>query len=504
MICKFCNAELEADQHVCPVCGKQLTEEQPPVEDKPQEPVEEIVSEEVAQTTTEEQNLTETVEQEAETVEQEAETVEQAQECAAEEEPAEPQEQPTQLAKKSVAPLVLSIIAAVLALASLAVLLMIALGVDFKSFLPRANDIMNKDSYTVEDDRAIKQGDTVIATMGGEELTNAQLQVYYRMQVLDFLNYYGSYADQLGLDLSQPLSEQECYFEKELTWEQYLLKVSIETWQNYQVIALLAKEAGYELDQEWQESLAKMPADLKEQATEAGHDSVDALLQDVIGPSCTEELYIEYIRLVYICNAYYGTISEQMTPTDDEIAAYFEKNAQTFAESGITKEMGNIADVRHILVCPKGGTADETTGKTVYSEDEWAICLDEAERILREWKNGEATEESFAKLANTYTEDPGSSTTGGLYEDIAPGDSYVENFLNWTIDMNRQTGDTEIVKTEYGYHIMYYVSGEPYWSKVVGTQLQSERITEMTDAAESKWPINVNYRKIALSELDFS
>lgn len=487
MICKYCNAEVEADQTVCPVCGKELTEEPTTVETAEQEsetvipaqeqPVEEIPSEEITEEVTEQEPVQEQL----------------GQMPAAEGKP-----------KKSVAPLVLSIIAAVLALASLAVLLMIALGVDFKSFLPRDNDIFNKDSYTVEDDKAVKQGDTVIATMGGKELTNAHLQIYYRMQILDFLNYYGSYTEQLGLDVSQSLSEQTCYFEKDKTWEQYLLGIAIETWQNYQVIGLLADEAGYVLSGEWQESLDQLPEDLKAQATEAEFDSVDALLKDVIGPACTEALYMEYVRLAYTCNAYYNTISEQMTPTDDEIAAYFEENKATFADSGITKEMGNIADVRHILVCPKGGSVDDTTGETVFSEDEWAACLAEAEKILDEWKNGEATEESFAELANTYTEDSGSSTTGGLYEDIAPGASYVENFLNWTIDMNRQTGDTDIVKTEYGYHIMYYIQGEPYWTEVVGTQLQSERITDMTDAAEEKWPMKVNYRKIALSELEFS
>ena len=486
MICKFCSNDVEDGLQFCPFCGKSLTEENAPVAEVDQEELK-------AQETDAEDGAALTEEPSQESIE---ETIT---------EPAvEVNEQPVNAQKKSVAPLVLSIIAAVLALASLAVLLMIALGVDFKSFLPRANDIMNKDAYSVEDDKAAKQGDTVIATMGGKELTNAHLQIYYRMQVLDFLDYYGSYAEQLGLDTSMPFSEQTCYFDKDKTWEQYLLSIALDTWQNYQVVALLAEEAGYQLDEEWAESLEKMPEDLKEQATEGGHESVDAMLQEVIGPTCTEELYLEYVRLAYTANAYYNTISEQMTPTDDEIDAYFEENATTFAESGITKEMGNIADVRHILVCPENGTTDETTGATVYSEEEWNACLARAEDILAEWKSGDATEETFAQLATTYTEDTGSATTGGLYEDIAPGDSYVENFLNWTIDMNRQPGDTDIVQTEYGYHIMYYVSGEPYWKTVVGTQHLSDRITETTDAAEIKWPMEVNYRKIVLSELELS
>ena len=482
MICKFCNTETEEDLSVCPVCGKALTQEEAQVTEVEQEQlaIDETLQEAVVPTA--EVTLDETVEEESE---------EKVMEVA-------------QKTKKSVAPLVLSIIAAVLALASLAVLLMIALGFDFKSLLPRANDIMNKDSYSVEDDQAAKRGDIVIATMGGKELTNAHLQIYYRMQVLDFLNYYSSYTEQLGLDMSKPLSEQTCYFEKDKTWEQYLLGVALKTWQNYQVIALLAEEAGYQLDEEEQQSFEELPQYLEEQATESGYDSVDALLKEVVGPTCTEELYIEYIYLEYIASAYYNSISEQMTPTEDEIAIYFDENATTFAESGITKDMGNIASVRHILVCPKNGTTDEATGETVYSEEEWNACLVRAEDILNEWKKGDATEESFAQLATTYTEDTGCAVNGGLYENIAPGDSYVPNFLSWTIDMNRQVGDTDIVKTEFGYHIMYYVSGEPYWTSVVGSQLQSERITEMTDAAEEKWPMKVNYRKIALAELKFS
>ena len=472
MICKFCNAELESEQTFCPYCGKELTEDQ--------------LCEEKVETETEETAV-------------ELEQPVAADSVQTDEEPVIAKKD-----KKSVAPLVLSIIAAVLALASLAVLLMIALGVDFKSFLPRKNDINNKDSYTVTTEVATKKGDAVIATMGGKSLTNAQLQIYYRMQVLEFLNYYGGYVEQLELDISQPLSEQPCYFDEAKTWEQYLLEIAIQTWQNYQVIGLLAEEAGYQLEGEWKESMDQLPEDLKKQATDGGYESVDALLKEVIGPSCTEELYTKFVGLAYLCEAYYGTISEQMIPTDEEIATYFDENAATFAENGITKEMGNIADVRHILVCPKGGTTDETTGTTTYSEEEWQACYAEAEKILNEWKNGAATEQSFAELVATYTEDTGSATTGGLYEDIAPGASYVENFLNWAIDANRKTGDTDIVKTEYGYHIMYYVQGEAYWPVVAGEQLQSERITEMTDAAEEKWPMKVNYRKIVLSDLGLS
>ena len=115
-----------------------------------------------------------------------------------------------------------------------------------------------------------------------------------------------------------------------------------------------------------------------------------------------------------------------------------------------------IANVRHILVSFEGGTKGED-GTTTYSEEEKNTARTEAERILQLWKDGEATEESFAALVPANSDDQGSLTTGGLYENITVDSNYVENFLNWAMDAHKE-GDTGIVETEYGYHIMYYVS----------------------------------------------
>ena len=115
-----------------------------------------------------------------------------------------------------------------------------------------------------------------------------------------------------------------------------------------------------------------------------------------------------------------------------------------------------IANVRHILVSFEGGTKGED-GTTTYSEEEKNTARTEAERILQLWKDGEATEESFAALVAANSDDQGSLTTGGLYTDINVDSNYVGNFLNWAMDPHKE-GDTGIVETEYGYHIMYYVS----------------------------------------------
>ena len=114
-----------------------------------------------------------------------------------------------------------------------------------------------------------------------------------------------------------------------------------------------------------------------------------------------------------------------------------------------------LANVRHILVSFEGGTTNETTGATVYSDEEKAAAKAAAEEILNEWKSGAADEAFFAELANAKSAD-GDGTTGGLYENVYPG-QMVANFNDWCFDDARASGDTGIVETEYGYHVMYYV-----------------------------------------------
>ena len=117
-----------------------------------------------------------------------------------------------------------------------------------------------------------------------------------------------------------------------------------------------------------------------------------------------------------------------------------------------------MVNVRHILITPEHA-ADEAEdahadGET-YSEAELASAKKTAEDLLAQWKSGEATEESFAVLANENSAD-GDGTTGGLYENVYPG-QMVTAFNDWCFDSSRKSGDTGIVETEYGYHVMYFV-----------------------------------------------
>ena len=167
-------------------------------------------------------------------------------------------------------------------------------------------------------------------------------------------------------------------------------------------------------------------------------------------------------------------IASTSTTTDDEgnevttVSGYY---AVYFISS--TDNRTPLVNVRHMLAGFEGGTTEN--GTTTYSDEEKAAAKEKAESWLNEWESGEATEESFAELAKENSTDTGSKDNGGLYEDVYPG-QMVSAFNNWCFDENRKPGDTGIVETSYGYHVMYFVgqAEDTYRTYLIKNDLASE------------------------------
>lgn len=133
-------------------------------------------------------------------------------------------------------------------------------------------------------------------------------------------------------------------------------------------------------------------------------------------------------------------------------------------------------NVRHILVTKTTEGSDEAAKK-------------KAESILDEWQNGAATEESFGELAEKYTEDPSTKTTGGLYEKVKPGDMVTE-FNDWLFSKARKPGDTGIVKTSYGYHVMYFCGdGLCVWKNSADTNMRQKDIADEYEEMKKKYTV---------------
>ncbi len=124
-------------------------------------------------------------------------------------------------------------------------------------------------------------------------------------------------------------------------------------------------------------------------------------------------------------------------------------------------------NVRHILVTA-ASDADEETKKA---------AKEKAEGYLKEFNDGAKTEEAFGEIAKSHSEDTGSASNGGLYENVTKG-QMVPAFNDWIFDPARQPGDTGVVETDYGYHVMYFVGqGENARRKMVTDEMRSNHQT---------------------------
>lgn len=153
-----------------------------------------------------------------------------------------------------------------------------------------------------------------------------------------------------------------------------------------------------------------------------------------------------------------------------------------------------VYSVRHILVIPKSGDDDSSssssssTATKEYTEEEWAAALEKANSILDEYNKGDKTELSFAELAEKYTDDTSSTSVnmnnmyGGGIMDTQLG-QMVSDFENWAIDSSRKYGDVEIVKSSYGYHIMFFISYCPQYMYDAENQYITDLINDDADSA---------------------
>lgn len=147
---------------------------------------------------------------------------------------------------------------------------------------------------------------------------------------------------------------------------------------------------------------------------------------------------------------------------------------------------GRAFTTRHILIMVDPEAEDK--------EKADAEAKAEAERILGEYKAGEQTAERFGELANLYTQDPGNQgQNGGLYADITPG-SFMKEYEEWSLDPARKEGDVDIVKTDAGYHIIYFdhLGGEVWADKIA----QETRVNKVRDwLTEQKEALEVEDKK---------
>ncbi len=252
--------------------------------------------------------------------------------------------------------------------------------------------------------------------------------------------------------------------------------------KSFQTCGLAGFPVSYTADEEGEEAMSQ--EDAKKLADELGKVKTVKEFEKMAG-----EILIEHE----------GYTQEEV---DANLPSIY-NDAYTYTENNDLSEWAfGEAKVNDTLVLEGGGayyvyimtsepSLDETSTVNVrhilFMEQEDNLAA--AENALAEWESGEKTEESFAALAEKYTEDGGSANNGGLYEDVYPG-QMVTNFNDWCFDESRQPGDTGIVETEYGVHVMYFsATGNPLWMSDIANTLTQQNYNEWYSGIAEKYPI---------------
>ena len=138
----------------------------------------------------------------------------------------------------------------------------------------------------------------------------------------------------------------------------------------------------------------------------------------------------------------------------------------------------HLSNVHHLLVA-FGKTGEDDNGNAATSADDKAAAKAKATELYDQWQKDGGSEEKLIELTDKCLED-NTAADGGLLENITPDTNYVENFLKWSTDPERQKGDSEVIETEYGYHIMYFVdySDETYRDYMINNTLINEAMNK--------------------------
>ena len=365
------------------------------------------------------------------------------------------------------------------------------------------DDVTCKGTYTVSDDEAIAARNDVVATMGDAVLTNGQLQIFYWEEVFAFLQEYGvEYAAYFGMDYSKPLDTQLCETgDISLTWQQYFLRSALNNWNVYRALDLEGEASGFELPADYIAQRDTFGENLKEAAVADGYADADDMIRQSYGAGPVLEDFLHFAQINNEGYLYFEHLYNGIELTYEEVDAYFTQYEAEYGQNGLTRDSGKFVDVRHVLIMPEGATSATIRTET-FPEEAWAASEKKAQELYEQWKNGDMSEDSFAQLAMDNSDD-GSASSGGLYTDVTKG-YMVEAFDAWCFDESRKSGDHAIVKTEFGYHIMYFVDSADIWYETAREDLLSEKTSAVVPAAVEKHPMEVDYSAIKLGLRDLT
>ena len=280
---------------------------------------------------------------------------------------------------------------------------------------------------------------TTALTVGTTKYTPAEVSYFYRST---YNTLYQNLYSQLGtsismlLDTSKPLSEQEYPYDYDTDEKRTWADVVIETAQDDIVRVTsfydAAVKEGFALTDEDRSTIDQTLANYRSYAASSGFSNVNKFYTAYFGKGVDEKLVSKLQEKIVLATNYYNKVLEDLTYTDEELAAYYAEHADEL-------------DYYAYYVYPINSTMD------IFSELEGDELKTEVHNAAQEIVDAATDEDSFIEAVKAFA---GENTVVSIALNHA--DNIGANIKDWVLDETRQPGDTTVIDLDsLSYALMF-------------------------------------------------
>lgn len=370
-------------------------------------------------------------------------------------------------------------LASIVVLAAVAVAIVFSLGTSFYS----RYTVLNKTYFQV----------------GDHDVTRLEYNYYFNNVYSNYLSMYGSYASMMGLDTTTALDEQTYPGNENMTWKDYFDQSAVSQLQQIKAMADEAEANGFEYDSA--EDLAAYETEIAAQAESASVTENDYYTL-MYGEYATRSRIEKFVEENLYASAYYNHLIEENQPADEEIAAYYADNKDSYdtvtyrsfyfevdtdpEESDASEETSASEETAAAeeTAAEAETASEEETGMT---DEEIAAAMDElkvtADEMAARLEDGEDFEALCVEYADEdRKEDYGGEEDGSLNEES----SYYETpsaVAAWLFEEARTEGEIAVLESESlnRYYVVQFLSrqnDEEATNEAIGNLLASQTVSE--------------------------
>lgn len=269
-----------------------------------------------------------------------------------------------------------------------------------------------------------KPWETNVATVGDYKVSKQEYLIFSKGNMSQFLSVNGitKTADQYEWNTTK-VNDQ--------TAKDQVKKSTLDTIQEIKIHIAKAKEAGITLDSN---DIADIDKAFNDIITQSGsRQTAEQQVKAAYGVSLSE--YKAIYKEIQLSQKYLTQERDKVKVSDDEVKKYYDDNKKEFDKVTAT----------HILV----STLD--SNQQPVSAGKKAEAEQKAKDLLARVQAGE----DIKALAVEFSDDKPSVTDNKGEYTFGRGEMVTE-FENWAFDDKRVAGESAIVETQFGYHVMQF------------------------------------------------